>query len=190
MEASDESLMERLRDGDDEALTVLVERYQDELVGFFYNHCWNQDVAEELASTVFIKLYRARERYQVTAKLRTYMYRIAHNAWIDHLRRRRHHVSLDAERGPEGFQLRDTLSIDGTDPLADDDRQALRLRIQEAVEELPEGQRGVFVLANNQGMRYAEISEVLGIPEGTVKSRMFAAVRTLRGKLSDLVEEV
>ncbi|NRA37543.1 MAG: sigma-70 family RNA polymerase sigma factor, partial [Planctomycetes bacterium] len=60
--------------------------------------------------------------------------------------------------------------------------------IETAVEALPEGQRAVFVLANNQGMKYQEISEVLGIPEGTVKSRMHNAVRHLRQSLKDLVD--
>lgn len=187
---SDTQVMERLRDGDDDALTLIVERYQNELVGYFYHHCWDQLTAEDLAQTVFIKLYRARARYQITAKLRTYLYRIAHNAWIDHLRRQRHHASLDAEIGPDGLRLRDCLS-DGknSDPGDVGHQSYLRRRIQEAVERLPEGQRDVFVLANNQDMRYQEISEVLGIPEGTVKSRMHSAVRRLRSELTDLVED-
>lgn len=185
---SDTQVMERLRDGDDDALAVLVERYQHELVGFFYHHCWDQLVSEELAQTVFIKLFRARSRYRPTAKLRTYLYRIAHNAWIDHLRRQRKHLSLDAEIGGEGLRVIDTLASD-FDPERAGRDAVIRHRIQVAVENLPAGQRDVFVLANNQGLKYHDISAVLGIPEGTIKSRMHAAVRTLRRHLADLLED-
>jgi RNA polymerase sigma-70 factor (ECF subfamily) len=190
-DAGDVALMERLRDGDDQALDELVGRYQHELVGYFYHHCWDQLVAEDLAQTVFIKVFRARERYQVSAKVRTYLYRIAHNAWIDHLRRQRHHVSLEAEVGSNGLRLKDVVGDHGAGaPDLGPNRERLRTRIQAAVEELPAGQRDAFILANNQGLRYAEISDILGIPEGTVKSRMHAAVRTLRRSLADLVEEL
>ena len=158
----DVQAMLRLRDGDDSALDGIVERYQNELVGYFYHHCWDQLTAEDLAQTVFIKLYRARERYQVSAKLRTYLYRIAHNAWVDHLRRLRPHASLDAEMGAEGMRLGDALADHKAhDPSEMDQRAYLRQRIQDAVENLPEGQRDVFVLANHQEMRYHEIAEVL-----------------------------
>ena len=184
---SDTRIMERIRDGEIDAIEELVTRYQNELVGYFYHQCWNQGTAEELAQTVFIKVFRARERYQATAKVRTYLYRIAHNAWIDHLRRLKKHVSLDAEVGSRGLRLVDTIQS-AFDPEGEQREYRIRARIQEAVAELPEGQRSVFVLANNQGMKYQEISEVLDIPEGTVKSRMHAAVRNLRKKLADLVE--
>jgi RNA polymerase sigma-70 factor, ECF subfamily len=189
MALTDTQIMESVRDGDGEAIAVLVERFQRELVGFFYHHCWNQTVAEELAQTVFIKVYRARERYQATASFRTYLYRVAHNAWIDHLRRHKPLLSLDATVGSGDAALGDLLPshID-----TDKEQRANRIRdrIQSAVQELPEGQRDVFVMANNQELKYEEISRVLDIPVGTVKSRMHAAVRHLRTLLADLVEEL
>lgn len=188
MSDSDTAIMERLRDGDDDAIAELVERYQNELVGFFYHHCWDQATAEDLAQTVFIKVYRARARYRATAKVRTYLYRIAHNAWIDHVRRRKPTISLDADHGHDGFRLADVLAADDIDPERASRANVVRERIRAAVAELSEGQREVFVLANSHDMKYAEIGKVLGIPEGTVKSRMHAAVRALRGKLEDLIE--
>lgn len=188
---TDFSIMERLRDDHEDAATALVERYQDELVGFFYHHCWNQTLAEELAQTVFIKVYIARKRWQATASVRTYLYRIAHNAWVDHLRRQRNHVSLDKAMGSSGLRLVDTLADDSERPHIDEgssERATVRSRVQEAVDTLPEGQREVFMLANNHDLKYQDIGEVLDIPVGTVKSRMHAAVRTLRGLLADLVE--
>jgi RNA polymerase sigma-70 factor, ECF subfamily len=191
MPDSDIRIMERIRDDDREAFVELVKRYQHELVGFFFHLCWDQLQAEEMAQDVFVNLYHARHRYQATAKLRTYVYRIAHNRWIDQLRRQRTHahISLNAEVGTSALRLMDVIkaqpesAADG----AGRDHQ-LRGRIQQAVDNLPEGQREVFVLAYNQNMKYQDIGSVLGIPEGTVKSRMHNAVRFLRDELQDLLE--
>ncbi len=187
------AIMERLREGDETALDQLVLRYQRELVGFFYHLCWDQLIAEELAQDVFVNVFRARSRYSPLAKVRTYLYRIAHNLWIDHLRRRRGHLSLDAEMGEDSLRLVDCLAAPETSSAASGAESAaradsIRTRVQAALELLPEGQREVFVLANSHGMKYQEIAGVLGIPEGTVKSRMHNAVRTLRDELADLVE--
>ncbi len=184
------ALMARVRDGDREAVIGIVTRYQSELIGFFFHLCWDQLTSEELAQDVFVRLYNARERWQPTARLRTWLYRIAHNLWIDHLRRKRSLVSLDAERGDEGIRLSDVLAAaPGADPDAVERDQQIRLRVRTALADLPEGQREVFVMANDQGMKYHDIAAVLCIPEGTVKSRMHHAVRFLRDELSDLVEE-
>lgn len=187
---ADQQVMARIREGDQEAVVTLVERYQHELTGFFYHLSWDQLIAEELAQDVFVNVYRSRERYQATAKVRTYLYRIAHNLWIDHLRRQKRHVSIDAELGDESLRLVDVLQAPGGEARDHEDRDELiRARIQEALTDLPEGQREVFILANNHGMKYQDISVTLGIPEGTVKSRMHNAVRSLRDALGDLVEE-
>ena len=184
------ALMARVRDGDREAVIGIVTRYQSELIGFFFHLCWDQLTSEELAQDVFVRLYNARERWQPTARLRTWLYRIAHNLWIDHLRRKRSLVSLDAERGDEGIRLSDVLAAaPGADPDAVERDQQIRLRVRTALADLPEGQREVFVMANDLGMKYQEIAAVLAIPEGTVKSRMHHAVRALREDLADLVED-
>jgi RNA polymerase sigma-70 factor (ECF subfamily) len=187
---ADVLVMERIRDGDQEAVILLVERFQHELVGFFYHLSWDQLVAEELAQDVFVNVYRSRSRYQATAKVRTYLYRIAHNLWIDYLRRQRRHLSLDAELGEQSMRLINVLKA--PDAIDDQERagrdRIIRQRVQEALGNLPEGQREVFVLANNHGMKYQDIAAVLAIPEGTVKSRMHNAVRAMRSELSDLVD--
>jgi RNA polymerase sigma-70 factor (ECF subfamily) len=186
---SDQLIMERIRDGDQQAVVELVQRFQNELLGFFYHLCWDQLVAEELVQDVFVNVYRSRARYQPTAKVRTFLYRIAHNLWIDHVRRQKHHVSIDAEMGDRSLRLADVLKAPGGgDSDLDGRDETIRSRIQESLDGLPEGQREVFVLANNHGMKYQEIAEVLGIPEGTVKSRMHNAVRALRDDLQDLIE--
>ena len=123
--------MLRLRDGDDSAIEELVERYQNELVGYFYHHCWDQLTAEDLAQTVFIKLYRARA--------------LSGQRQITHLSLPHRpqclgrppapfapHASLDAEMGSDGLRLSQALA-DGKqqDPADMDHRDYLRERIQE-----------------------------------------------------------
>jgi RNA polymerase sigma-70 factor, ECF subfamily len=189
MSDSDQIIMERMRDGDQSAVADLVRRFQHELLGFFYHLSWDQLVAEELVQDVFVNVYRSRERYQPTAKVRTYLYRIAHNLWIDHIRRQKNHMSIDAEIGERSLKLADILRAPGDDHAQIDNRdQLIRSRLQEALDGLPEGQREVFVLANNHGMKYQDIAQVLNIPEGTVKSRMHNAVRALRDDLQDLID--
>lgn len=175
--------MADLRDHDsDGAMDRLVGAYQQELVGFFYARLFRQDVAEDLAQQVFIKLYRARSRWEPRASARTFLYRIAHNALIDHLRRRRPAVSLEAD---EEFPLRNRLPDprSGGDPLFD---QEVRQRITAALDDLSDAHREVFILGQIQALPYCEISEILEIPEGTVKSRMYTAMRRLRVALGDL----
>ncbi len=184
----DVALMERIKGDDQEAVIALVGRYQSELIGFFYHLCWDQLVAEELAQDVFVNVYRARARYVATARVRTFLYRIAHNLWVDHLRRQRRHVSLDAEFDDDGPRLGDRLAAPENRDGVGRDRQ-IRDRVQQALDLLPAGQREVFVLANNLGLKYQEIAAVLAIPEGTVKSRMHNAVRALRDELTDLLED-
>lgn len=184
----DVAVMERIKNGDQEAVIELVGKYQSELIGFFFHLSWDQLVAEELAQDVFVNVFRSRERYVATARVRTFLYRIAHNLWIDHLRRQRRHLSLDVGFDEDGPRFGDSLAAPA---IADHEQrnEHIRERVQQALDLLPAGQREVFVLANNHGMKYQEIAGVLSIPEGTVKSRMHHAVRILRDELADLVED-
>ena len=172
--------MVAVRTGINGSVEALVGRFQDELVGFFYHQCWDQGVAEELAQDVFVNAYRARERWVPSARVRTWLYRIAHNRWIDHLRRQRPHRSLHEIEVDDLEAPAVEVALDGS----------VRERLQAAVAALPEGQRVVVGLVVDGQLPYAEVARVLAIPEGTVKSRMFHAVRQLRSTLGDLWEEV
>jgi RNA polymerase sigma-70 factor (ECF subfamily) len=184
----DVAVMERIKADDQEAVVELVGKYQSEFIGFFFHLCWDQLIAEELTQDVFVNVYRSRARYVATARVRTYLYRIAHNLWIDHLRRKRRHFSLDAGDDEDGSRFGDNFAAPAIhDGAARDVR--IRDRVQQALDLLPAGQREVFVLANNHEMKYHDIAGVLGIPEGTVKSRMHNAVRALRDELADLLED-
>ncbi|MHC5058468.1 MAG: RNA polymerase sigma factor [Planctomycetota bacterium] len=182
----DEELMLQAGTGDTDAFEALVRRHERGVVGYFYRLHWDRHRAEDQAQEVFIRLFTHARDYAPTARFTTYMYRIAHNYWVDEIRRakkERGQVSLDAH-DEEGTSLRD-LVMDGSDDPRDRARKEEVVdAVIGAVDTLPDEQKAVFVLSEVREMRYSEIAEVLGIPEGTVKSRMHAAVRRLRQRLA------
>ncbi len=189
MNQTDVELMLRVREGDPEAFSDVMGRHQKPLLNYFYRLTWDRQKSEDLAQEVFLRLYRARASYSPQAKFTTYLYRIARNLWIDRYRSKKSspgETSLDSpigrERGRE-FRLRDRIAAPGRTPQEEAGGRELVRALKSAVDELPEEQRQVFVLAQFQGLPYARISEIMEIPEGTVKSRMHAAVRRLRGLL-------
>ncbi len=192
MEPSDTELMERFGAGDDEAFRQLVARHEKRLLNFFWRRCFDRVFAEDCTQEVFLRLVRHRGRWKPSAKFTTYLYRIAENLWIDRYRSRRSHpppASLNLPVGDDGGEIADRVANDARMPeqLAGD--RELSLTIRAAIENLSEQQRSVFVLGEIQGMKYQDIGEILGIPVGTVKSRMHAAVHRLRGLLADLDRE-
>lgn len=194
MTESDSELMERYRDGDESAFRELVLKFQRPLINFFFRLTWDHYLSEDYAQEVFARLVRYRANYRRTAKFTTYMFRIAKNYWIDRYRERKSAPDLVSLETPVGssdgrsLQLGQTVESDA--PLPDDllRRREIGERVAAAVKQLPEEQRLVFVLSENQGLRYADISEVMEIPVGTVKSRMHAAMRRLRELLKDVYD--
>lgn len=182
---TDPELMADLRDGDEQAFEALVGRHQTSLLNFFFRLVWDRGVAEDLSQEVLLRLYLHSADYEPRAKFTTYLYRIARNCWVDHMRRtkgERKMRSLDAE-SEEGHTLAETLAIGVEDPSSMARKSELADAVIEAVDGLPEEQKLVFILSEVQGLKYDEIGETLDIPVGTVKSRMFHAVKRLRNKL-------
>lgn len=185
MTRPDCDLLLRLRDGDDSAFDELVAQYERRLIGFFHSLCGDPQLSEDCAQEVFIRLYRSRESYTPDAAPLTYLLRIARNYWIDVYRSRKvrpKERSLDAPAAADDDGGSLALALPGDDPppgdrlVADEDTARLRAAIQR----LPEIQSAVLALAGGQGLKYEEISRILGIPVGTVKSRVHAAVQNLR----------
>jgi len=192
MPASDTELMERFGDGDDEAFRLLVERHQKPLINFFWRRCYDRQMAQDCTQEVFLRLVRHRGRWKPQAKFTTYMYRIAENLWIDRYRSRKAApptTSLQVPAGDGGGELGGVLP--GRSRLPEDgaaDRE-LSIKIRQALETLTEEQRSVFLLAETKGLKYAAIGDALGIPVGTVKSRMHAAIHKLRSHLEEEARE-
>ena len=187
MSSSDAELMELFGAGDDEAFRLLVDRHERALLRFFYRRCFDRALAEDCVQEVFLRLVRHRGAWRPDAKFTTYLYRIAENHWIDRYRSRKAAptmTSLAAEVSGGGDGGGGTLETVVADEVRRPEESAsdreLAGRISGAIARLTEEQRQVFTMAETRGLKYADIGEALGIPVGTVKSRMHAATTRLR----------
>ena len=158
MDYSDEDLMLMYRDGDASAFEMLYSRHKGPVYRYILRHCRNSTIAEELFQDVWLKLIHARERYQVSAKFTTYLYRITHNHVIDYFRK---YQSGDQD----GVVMQeDTLAA----PYSDQPERRTELGQQErmlldAIETLPYEQRRVFLLKEEAGMSLHDIADTLGV---------------------------
>jgi RNA polymerase sigma-70 factor, ECF subfamily len=196
MNQSDVELMLRVREDDPDAFELLVQRHERPLINYFYRLTWDKQRSEDMTQEVFLRLYRARAKYTPQAKFTTYLYRIAKNLWIDRYRSKKSAPAETSLDGPIGqsegrvLHLRDRIAAPGISPDEAAGSRELLEALKTALTRLPEDQRLVFVLGQVQGMAYARISEIMEIPEGTVKSRMHAAVQRLRGLLGSLKDDL
>lgn len=177
---SNEELYTRAGKGDEAAFEKLVQLYQHALFGYFLRRTQKRGVAEELAQEVLIRLWKHAPTYRVRSKFRTYLYRVAHNMFVDYCRRqsaRPNEYSLDSDEGSavETFAENRTPS-----PEEELTAQEMKDRLHESLERLPEREREILLLVLEEGLPYRDVAEVLNIPEGTVKSRMHSAVGRLR----------
>ncbi len=171
---SDRELMDEVRRGNKSYFSELVKRNQQSLVNFFRRSGVGTD-AEDLAQDTFVRVYRYRDRYVPSAKFTTFLYMIARQVRIDWLRRRGRRWGL-LER------VKDDPSVHWG-KVASPHKRAAGLDAAALLDTLPGAMREVVVMSLYQGLPYAEISELLGIPEGTVKSRMYNALRRMRKAL-------
>jgi RNA polymerase sigma-70 factor (ECF subfamily) len=181
---SDADFLVRYREGDASAFRGLVDHYQDRMLQFFFRLCWDRDRAEDLTQDLFLKLMQGCRRYRPEGKLSTFVYRVATNLWIDHYRAQRPQPRLySLDQTTLGITPDVAGSAPGPVECASDGEERAVLR--QALEALTEPHRIVFELAVYQERPYAEISDLLGIPIGTIKSRMHNAVQALKERLTE-----
>ena len=186
----DAGLIAAIQKGKLAAFTQLVDRHQRSLINFFFHLSWDRQVSEDCAQEVFLRLYSHLGTYEPQAKFTTFLFRIARNLWIDRMRaetaRGGKPVSLEA---PVGFgeerSLQDRVSAPSLTPVEILARQETQDALKNAIDQLPEEQKSVLVLSEMQGLKYQDISAILDIPVGTVKSRMHTAMEKLKELLSE-----
>lgn len=182
---SDEELLARFRRGETEAFGALVRRYEQELFGYLRRYLGDGNLADDVFQNTFLQLYTKIGQYEAGRPVRPWLYTIATHQAIDALRRVHRHpaVSLDQTREemPDGemHALLDMLEARTPGPVEQVHGEELRERVRNSVDRLPDFLRQVVVLAYYQGLKYREIAEILGIPVGTVKSRLHAALGKL-----------
>ena len=177
----DSALMLRYRDGDVVACDVLYQRHNDALYRYLLRLCHHRDTAEDIFQDVWGKIIKSRQNYRPTAKFSTFLYRVAHNCFIDHIRRnKRHSHSVDVEP--------DNQPDPGDQPEALAERSMARRRLDAALRELPEEQRDVFLLHEEAGLNLDQIASVTGANRETAKSRLRYAVKKLRVAINEPAE--
>jgi RNA polymerase sigma-70 factor (ECF subfamily) len=183
---SDEDLLIRFCKGQTEAFGVLVRRYERELFGYLRRYLGDATLAEDVFQNTFLQLYVKSNQYEPGRPVRPWLYTIATNQAIDALRRNGRHQAVSLDQGREelaegdAHSLLDLLESRGPSPVDAAEAAERRERIRASVDRLPDFLRQVLVLAYYQGLKYREIADILGIPVGTVKSRLHAALVKLQ----------
>jgi RNA polymerase sigma-70 factor (ECF subfamily) len=172
-------LVTRAAAGGEDGFEELVRRYQRPIAAYVYRMVGDYDAALDLTQDVFIKVYNSLARYRSEFKFSTWIYKIAHNVAVDHLRRYGPRAQALVTE-VEGEQRELQLESRKLSPEDESERAERRLEIEKIVGELPPGYRELVALRHSSDLSYEEIAEVTGLPLGTVKNRLFRAREVMR----------
>lgn len=192
-DATDEMLMVRYQRGERAAFAELVRRHSRPIYNFVLRQLRVPSVAEDVTQDVFTRLVQNAAEFKHEARFLTWLYTIARNLCIDHLRKASHrrHASLDQPARDDGERALGESIVDAS-PQGSVERSALssevRSSIVKAVDSLPDDQREVFLLREVANLPFRDIAEITGAPENTVKSRMRYALDRLKDALSEFEE--
>ena len=181
---ADEDLVARVLAGREDSFEILVRRYQSRVVAHVARMVGNRDDALDLAQEIFLKVFGALDRYNPSYKFSTWLFRIAGNAAIDHLRKRRPRTipleapDADGKLSPVEYKSPDP------DPYAELRNVERGGAIAEAIAALPLEFRELITLRHFGGLSYEQIAEVKRMPLGTVKNKLFRARAVLKDRLS------
>ena len=188
---TDDELIAEIRQGKAEALETLVSRYETRVYNLAYKMLGNQQDAEDVLQDTFLNVVRSLDSFKSRSSFSTWLYRVATNAALTKLRQRSRRDKSESEFLDEVYSIKDAAHaesrlVDWSDRPAQQllDDEAKRV-MEEAIEELPEIYRVVFVLRDVQGLPATEVADVLDLSVPAVKSRLHRARLFLRNRLSD-----
>ncbi len=168
---SDEELIKHFQQGNERAFYELVNRYRDRLFNFVFRFVGQEELAEDIVQDTFVKLYTSADMYREIARFSTWIYTIAANLAKTELRkRRRRRITSLQDMGLDDKEYEIPSDLD--DPGRETDSRFTKKDIQKAMYKLPEQFRTVIILRDIQELSYEEISKIVEVPEGTVKSRI------------------
>lgn len=179
---ADAELMVRVREGDDGAFNTLMTRYRKPVINFVYRLVQNGSAAEEIAQDVFVNIYLARQRYEPTARFSTWLFTVATNMALKHLKRKKRWISeseADPDAGrayaahPEGNPSALDRVVDGE----------LAVLVREAVRNLPAKERTAIVLCKYHDFSYQEIAQIMKCSLGAIKTHIHRGKLRLRDML-------
>ncbi len=179
---ADGELVQSALAGRESGFEELVRRYQRPIAAYVYRMVGDYDTALDLTQEVFIKVYNSLGRYRSEYKFSTWIYKIAHNAAIDHLRR---HAAREQtlSTGDSGDRSEVVLESRRMTPEQESERNERCSEIETVVQLLPHAYKELIVLRHSHDLSYDEIAEVTALPLGTVKNRLFRAREAMREQL-------
>ncbi len=183
MDRDDAFLVEQCRAGDEEACEALVRQYQERVFALISRMTGDPDRVEDIAQEVFLKAFRSLKSFRGGSRFYTWLYRITVNTVLNTMRSqgRRQETSLDAMGG---LEVQADADMEPAEVTA---RLELARRVREAIDQLEEPYRVIVYLRELEDLSYEEIAEVVELPVGTVKSRLFRARQHLKGLLQHLL---
>ena len=191
---SDEDLMLSCRDGDEVAFETLYRRYEKPIFSFIYRMVLSAADAEDLCQETFLKVFRAKKKYQKTAKFKTWLFQIALNLCRDRIRRMkfRSHLSLNSpaiSQDSEETRTGQSICDPSPDPVKRAQSAEMNTLVQQAFTKLPQQQRTVVILRQYHDLKFSEIAEIMNCPLGTAKSLNQRGREKLMKALSKYVEQ-
>lgn len=191
---TDEDLMKLCQDGDESAFEVLFQRYETQALSFIHRLIGDQSRTEALGQEAFLRIFKDAKSYQYPRSFTTWFYTIVRNLCKNELRWRSRHPTVSIEENighsdhsgsDRASRIGDMLRSDSTDPLEAMVLRERNIRLERAMDELPDLERDILILNRFQGLKYREISEIVGVPIGTVRVRIYSALETLRKSIKD-----
>jgi RNA polymerase sigma-70 factor, ECF subfamily len=186
--ADDRRLIAASLKGDPAAFGELVRRYQDRLYNTVYRLLDNADDAQDVVQDAFVNAYQSLDGFKGDSQFFTWLYRIAVNTAISHKRKQRLTLSINAVRNGEG-RVEPLDTSDASRPGHALERVEEERRVQQALNRLSVEHRTVLIMKDMEGQKYEAMAEILGVPIGTIRSRLHRARTELRELLEQQEEE-
>lgn len=180
--SSDAVLIERFKEGDERAFDLLVRRYEQKVYQLAYRLTNSPDDAADITAETFLRMYNSLKRFRGEAQLSTWLYRVVSNVFFDFRKReaRYQHLPLELPDEEDNEPLELPIPDDSVDVFAHTLHAEQQRVLMQAIQKLPEYQRVMVVLFHIEGRPYEEIAQIMGLPLGTVKSRLNRARNALR----------
>ena len=185
---TDEMLISRFQSGDENAYVELVNRYKDKLTNFVFYFLKDEEHSEDIVQETFIRLYEKKHYYKEIAKFSTWIYTIARNLANTELRKKSRTKIMYLS---QMSNYKKDYDLKSSDPELNKniEDEFLMKEIHAAIDKLPENYKSVIILRDIQGLNYEQISNIIGVPLGTVKSRINRARLQLQVDLMDFKKE-
>jgi RNA polymerase sigma-70 factor, ECF subfamily len=183
LDLSDTQLIERTLGGEPDAFNMLVRRWERQIYGLTLRMLGQDDEARDATQETFLSAYRNLSKFRGEAKFSSWIYRIALNICNTKLRgRSRNMISLEEQYEASGFEL----TADTEDLGSNIQQEQVTRAVRRALQGLPADMRQVIIMKEYEGLKFAEIADILGIPLSTVKTRMYTGLAELRKRLAHL----